>query len=111
MLRCCLKDSEPLKPKGIGNILECSPSEFIHIEVLTQLNPIIDEAIQHIEGFWGEEALAYSFSENEAIGTDYIIYTYRVFKSSDKSYLGSCRVVTHKNLVKSVICTVSSFQR
>lgn len=110
MLRCHLKDSHALKPKGIGNVLECLPLATIRVEDLTQLSPIIGEAVHHVEGFWGE-ALTYSFSENEPIGTDYIIYTYRVFKSSDKSYLGSCRVVTHKNFVKSVICTISSSQR
>ncbi len=107
MLRCYLKDSEPLKPKGIGSLLVCSPTESKCIDDLTQLNPIVEEAVQHIESLLNE-VLTYLFIENEVIGTDYIIYTYRVFKSKDKSYIGSCRVITYKNFVKNVTCTISN---
>lgn len=53
----------------------------------------------------GVEELTAVFSENEAIGSDYILYTYRLLLNG--KYVGSCRFVVLGNKLIKSLCTIS----
>ncbi|MEM0015218.1 MAG: hypothetical protein QXS42_02810 [Zestosphaera sp.] len=103
-MECRASSPEALHPKGIKEVFTCihEPKEVVFLGDLHKHVALVKEVLSdHL----GLKDLSAVFSENEAIGSDYVLYTYRLFSSG--GYVGSCRfVVLGSKLIKS-LCTIS----
>ncbi len=100
MLRCYMGTSPPLEPKGIGTVFGCV-DVGIHVT-----DPISDvkEVLREILGSYLDVAgLSIEFTENEAIGTNYLLYKYHVL--TEGRFLCSCRAVLRGSVLEEVVCT------
>jgi len=104
-VECWLSSPEALAPKGIKFIFMCShePKDIYFIEDLHEHASLISESLSRTLSVGG---LRVVFSDNEVIGSDYMLYSYKVFHEGD--YVGTCRFVTYCNKLIKSLCTISS---
>lgn len=92
--------SPSLEPKGIGAVFSC-------IDVGTQVvDPISDirETLEEIlRSYLDVGELNIEFTENEAIGTNYLLYKYHVL--TEGNFLCSCRAVLRGSVLEEIVCT------
>lgn len=104
-MECWLSSPEALAPKGIKFVFLCShePKDIFFIEDLHEHASLISEFMSRTLGVGGLKVV---FSDNEVIGSDYILYSYKVFHGGD--YVGTCRFVAYCDKLIKSLCTISS---
>ncbi|MGC8974962.1 MAG: hypothetical protein ACP5KB_02050 [Thermoprotei archaeon] len=103
-MECWVSSPEALAPKGIKYVLTCihEPKNIFFIEELHEHASVITDSLSKALNL---RDLKIMFSDNEVIGTDYILYSYKVFYRGD--YVGTCRFVTYNNKLIKSLCTIS----
>mgnify|MGYP001772566478 CR=1 FL=1 len=103
-MECRVSSPESLAVKGINHVIECvhEPKNVFFIEELHKHAYLIKDFLSKILDL---RNLEITFSENEAVGTDYIIYSYKVFHQ--EKYVGTCRFITRNNKLIKSLCTIS----
>ncbi len=95
---CRIGDPGSITQKGVGLIIRCKIDSPIS-RGITDVNSIARTVISEVIG---HDGLIVVFTDNEAIGSDYIIYSYRIYR--ENSYIGSLRIISYKqNAFASVI--------
>ncbi len=103
-MECRISSPEALVPKRIKHVFICDhePKDVFFIEELHEHASLIKDFLSEALNL---RDLRIVFSENEVIGSDYILYSYRIFHR--ESYVGTCRFVTRNNKLIKSLCTVS----
>lgn len=103
-MECRVSSPEALAPKGIKSVFTClhEPKDVFFIEEIHEHASTIKDLLSSALNL---RDLKITFSENEVIGTDYILYSYKVFYK--ENYVGTCRFVTYNNKLIKSLCTVS----
>ncbi|MEO3992801.1 MAG: hypothetical protein QN229_00565 [Desulfurococcaceae archaeon TW002] len=103
-MKCRISSPEALTPKGIKFVFTCDhePKDVFFIEELHKHASLIKDSLSNTLNL---RDLKIVFSENEVIGSDYILYSYKVFCRKD--YVGTCRFVTYNNKLIKSLCTIS----
>lgn len=104
-MRCRLKVPPALSVRGIGGVLECLSVDVGLINPLEEIKAVLTELLGEYAGLSG---LRVEFSENEPIGTNYVLYKYHAF--DEGGFVASCRAVVRKWSLEEVVCTFSSSQ-
>ncbi len=94
-----------MKPKGISLILEC-PSVNRVANNLHDVKEVAKEVCDSLIKQTGLDRVKCVFTENEPIGTSYLLYTFRGIDESGK-HVFSCRIVVHDHLAVLAVCTLS----
>lgn len=103
-MECQVSSPESLTPKGVRAVFTCVHEHKVtrSLEDLHIHAALVRDSLSEVLGVKGLEIV---FSENEAIGLDYILYSYRLLHAG--RYVGTCRFVTlNDKLIKS-LCTIS----
>lgn len=103
-MECWVSSPEALEPKGIKYVLVCvhEPKNIFFIEELHEHAFIVRD---YLSKKLNLRDLKIVFSENEVIGADYILYSYRVFYQGN--YVGTCRFITYNNKLIKSLCTIN----
>ncbi|MEM0024967.1 MAG: hypothetical protein QXV93_06555 [Zestosphaera sp.] len=103
-MECRVSSPEALAPKGIKLVLTCdhAPKEAFFIEELHKHASAVKDFLSNMLNLKDLEII---FSENEVIGTDYILYSYKIFRQG--SYVGTCRFIAYNNKLIKSLCTIS----
>ncbi|MCS7098874.1 MAG: molybdopterin-dependent oxidoreductase, partial [Sulfolobales archaeon] len=101
-MECYVKIPQALSARGIGKVLECLDIEVTLSEPLKEVETFLVDLLSR---YVATSRLRVSFSENEPIGTNYVLYKYHVFY--DTNFIASCRAVVRKYSLGEVVCTFS----
>lgn len=104
-MKCHLKAPSSLSAKGIGRVLECLNVDATLANPLEDIRSVL---LELLEGHAGLSGLRLEFSENEAIGTHYVLYKYHAY--DDGGFIASCRAVVRGRSLEEVVCTFDSSQ-
>ncbi len=103
---CYLKTPpRALSGKGIGRVLECLD---VGKELANPLADIGELLVRLLGGYLSPPAVRVEFSENEPIGTNYVLYKYHAFDGD--RFVASCRAVVRRRVLEEVVCTFDSSQ-
>lgn len=104
-MKCHFKEPQSLKSKGIGLIYECSSISY-KFSNINDLYNIIRSIANKLSNYLNINLDNIDFRSNEPIGTDYIVYKFRIYPSSLSRHYCSCRVITYKNKAIRIIVTI-----
>lgn len=105
-MQCGLRRSDPLRPKGITLVFECPPTNR-EVRGLHDVKEVAKEVCDSLIKQAGISPVKCVFTENEPIGTNYLLYTFRGI-GGDGEHVFSCRIVVHNYLVVLAVCTLGS---
>jgi|Deesub1362B_J571_1020462.scaffolds.fasta_scaffold00003_623 DMSO/TMAO reductase YedYZ molybdopterin-dependent catalytic subunit len=106
-MKCRFKIPKPLYKKGIGLIYECTEVDA-EFEDISDLEELAKEVVNKLS-----EKLRFSvkdivFIDNEDIGSNYILYRFRVWSNLISDLACSIRIVTYNDTVKMIISTINN---
>ncbi|WFO76366.1 sulfite oxidase-like oxidoreductase [Desulfurococcaceae archaeon MEX13E-LK6-19] len=104
-----LSAPQSLKQKGVEWIISCCPNNITY-RSLHDLNRVIEYLMNILSRKTGINFKSYEFTENEPIGSDYIIYKYRLHLQDTRTGYCSCRIVTYLQKVILIVCTLSGIK-
>ncbi|MCX8184164.1 MAG: molybdopterin-dependent oxidoreductase [Sulfolobales archaeon] len=99
-MECYLKIPQALSARNIGRVLECLDVKATLTEPLEDVKSFL---LDFLSRYTTISKLNVVFTENEPIGTNYVLYKYHVFDNTD--FTASCRAIVRKNVLEEVICT------
>ncbi len=99
-MRCSVKTPPSLLVKGIGMVLECLD---VGINLANPIDDIKAFLIDLIDDYVNVSVVKVEFTENEPIGTNYVIFKYHLF--DEYGFISSCRAVLRKKVLEEVLCT------
>ncbi|MEM1930860.1 MAG: sulfite oxidase-like oxidoreductase [Sulfolobales archaeon] len=99
-MRCSVKTPQSLLVKGIGMVLECLD---VGMNLANPIDDIKAFLIDLIDDYVNVGVVKVEFTENEPIGTNYVIFKYHLFNES--GFISSCRAVLRKKVLEEVLCT------
>jgi len=105
VLKCYMSESPPLAPKGIGMVFGCVG---VNISVTDPISDTKEALGRILREYLDVPGLSVEFTENEAIGTNYMLYKYHVL--TEGRFLCSCRAVLRGSTVEEIVCSFDRFR-
>ncbi len=98
-------NAEPLLLKGVKKIYYVRYPKKIYISDIRDAWIVANQVAYKISQILGLEEYTVDFKDNEDIGTDYILYRFRIY-ARDR-HLASIRFVTKENALYMIVVTTS----
>lgn len=99
-MRCSLKTPPSLLVRGIGMVLECLD---VGVSLANPIDDIKTFLTDLVSEYVSIGRVRIEFTENEPIGTSYVIFKYHVFDK--EGFITSCRAVVRRRVLEEVLCT------
>lgn len=106
-MQCFFRHMKPLQYKNIELIYECHEVNYTFSSI-EHLYSLLKKVALGIENKLGVKITCIEFYSNEPIGSDYIIYKFHLLLKELNNTYCSCRLITYRNEVKLIVCTISN---